>query len=105
MIPVKFTQYLRPDGRRKAITLQVPDFVGEMAMKVTAAGYHFDAEVLQDEKTVSFTCEPDEPGEDGDDQPISMELVENGPGVGEAIHRLVAEALAVIEGGRSEHPN
>ncbi len=98
MMAVRFTQYLRPDGQRKKITLQVPDHVGEQAARVVAAGYHFDAEVLQDEKTVSFTCEPDEPDEDGDDQPISMELAKNGPGVGEAIHRLVAEALRVIEG-------
>ena len=97
MMPVKFTQYLRPDGRRKMITLQVPDHVGEMAAKIFAAGYHFDAEILMDEKTCSFTCEPNEPDEDGNDEPISMELVDNGPGVGEAIHRLIAEALRVIE--------
>ncbi len=98
MKPVKFTQYLRPDGRRKTIRLQVPDEIGAIAEQVVAAGYHFDAEVLMDEKTVSFTCEPDEPDEDGEDQPIASELVENGPGVGEAVHRLFAEALRVIEG-------
>ncbi len=99
MMALRITQYLRPDGRRKLITLKVPDHVGEQAARVVAAGYHFDAEVLSDEKTVSFTCEPDEPDDDGEDEPIAAELVANGPDVAAAIRRLVAEALRVIETG------
>ncbi len=96
---LRVTQYLRPDGRKKMITIQVPDHVGEQAARVVAAGYHFDVEVLSDEKTVSFTCELDTPDDDGEDEPIAAELVPNGPDVDDAIRRLVAEALRVIETG------
>ena len=99
MPEISFTQYLMPNGRRKAVTLETTSAdVAALATKLLAAGYHFDAEILMDYQTVSLTCEPNRPGPDGEDAPVAHEIVGNGPAVLDAVDRLVRAAASAVFG-------
>jgi len=86
---IPFTQYLRPNGRRREITVEMPDHVVLKAQKLLDLGCHFDAEVLTT-GVISFTCEK------GDDV-LSIRLCENGPPVQIAVADLVDDAFSKIE--------
>lgn len=96
---VPFTQYLRPNGRKRLIWVERSPEIAAEARRVRNAGYHFDIEELRD-GTVSMTVEPNSPNADGDDAPIAMELCPNGPAVPSTVDRLVAAAVRYIERGR-----
>ena len=86
MIP--FTQYLRPDGRPKRVTIERSAAIESKAADILKQGLVFECEVLHD-GTISLTItDPDE----GD---LAIELCPNGPAVPEAVDRL-------IEGFRAE---
>lgn len=95
MKPVQFTQYLRPNGRRKAISIEVPDEVAALADHVCSKGYRFEVEELMTGHVSLTVCGPslEEPGETDD---IAIELVNNGPDVPPAVERLVREAHKLI---------
>lgn len=83
MIP--FTQYLRPDGRRRLVKVERPPAVEAKAHKILERGYRFECEMLDVEPPlpdVSFTITD----EDGDQ---AIELCRNGPEVLEAVDRLI----------------
>lgn len=54
---IEFTQYLRPDGRQRKITIDLPE-VQSKADAIIAAGFVFEIEVLS-EGTVSATISDD----------------------------------------------
>lgn len=91
MKPVTFTQFLRPDGRRKAVEIDRPDEVAELAAGLWSAGYELHAEVLMTNQ-VSLTVEHSDEERLDEDGAIAHELVANGPGVPEAVDRLVRTA-------------
>lgn len=90
---ILFTQYLRPNGRRKDVWVERSPEVAATAAKIKAAGYHFDIEELMTGH-VSMTVEPNTPDKDGEDAPIAHVLCSNGPPVLEAVDKLVADAAA-----------
>lgn len=92
MFEIPFTQYLMPDGRKKATSIVVDDAVGEQAKGLIAAGYIFESEVLSTDE-VSLTCTHND-SEDGD--PLTIEVIPNGPEVLEAAKRLVVDAVALV---------
>jgi hypothetical protein len=94
---VPFTQYLRPDGRRRKVCIERAPDVAAQAQRLINAGYHFDIEELMN-GTVSMTVEPDQPDAEGETFPIASELVPNGPAVPDAVDRLIAHAIARIDG-------
>jgi hypothetical protein len=78
---IPFIQYLRPDGHPRDIWIERPEEVVAKANRILQAGFRFEAEVLSNEMvnlTISAT--------DGD---YAGELCENGPGVAEAVDRLI----------------
>lgn len=83
MIP--FTQYLRPAGRTRVVRIDRPAEVEATAHRLIDAGVRFEAEVLTTGE-VSLTAE------DRDGEQLAIEVVPNGPGVSEAVDRLVAAA-------------
>ena len=89
MLPVKFIQYLRPHGRRIEITISLPESVALDARDLMARGYALEAEVLTT-GMVSMTVS------DGETD-IAGELVENGPGVQEAVVQLIQRATAIAK--------
>jgi hypothetical protein len=83
MIAVEFTQYLRPDGRTKPATINVADDLSTHIEVIKRMGARLECEVLMPDM-VSLTISDPELEEDFD-----MELVPNGPGVLDAVDRLI----------------
>lgn len=84
---IPFTQYLRPNGRRREESIERPAEILALAKELLEWGYHFEIEELQD-GTVSMDCSHprDENG------PIAIEMCPNGPDVPGAVDRLVKTA-------------
>lgn len=88
-MPIPFTQYLRPNGQPVPMAIDRAPEIEALAERVRQQGGFFAIEVLTTGH-VSMTVEThDEEGET-----IAIEVVENGPGVCEAVDRLVQTAAA-----------
>lgn len=84
---VPFTQYLRPDGRKRAQEIDRTPEVEALARGFIGAGGYFEIEELRTGH-VSLTA-----GMNGED--LAIELEDNQPGlVGPAVDRLVRRAVA-----------
>lgn len=81
MMRVLFTQYLAPDGRKKPVYIERPRSVFEKASDIVAKGFRLECEVLIGD-LVSLTIA-------GDDEDLAIEVVPNGPGVPEAVDKLI----------------
>lgn len=81
MSNIYFTQFLRPDGRKTLIWIDRPDAVAARADFITLHGFRFECEQLTT-GDVSFTISDDY----GD---YAIEVVTNGPGVPEAVDRMI----------------
>lgn len=90
---IEFTQFLRPHGERKTVTIERGTEVEGKAKALKAAGYSFEAEVLPD-GLVHF-----EIVSANGEVILASELVPNGPEVPPAVDRLVREAHEVYNGG------
>lgn len=85
-MPVPFTQYLLPDGRKRSTSIEMPPEIEALAKEIIGAGAHFDIEVLQT-GVVSMTCEKG-------DKVLSIELSVNGLEIVEHTTLLVQKAHA-----------
>jgi phosphosulfolactate synthase (CoM biosynthesis protein A) len=81
---IPFTQYLRPDGRKRSVEIDMDKNIEDKAQLLIARGLHFDIEELST-GTISMTCENSE-------DIISMKLCSNGPEVIDSVKKLVEEA-------------
>lgn len=81
---LRFTQYLRPNGRRVPVEIDVPNELYEVAQRFILLGGVFECEQLRTGH-VSLTAVMD-----GDDRAI--EVVNNNAEVPPAVHRLVIKA-------------
>lgn len=88
MTEIPFTQYLRPDGQRADVTIDRPPQIAELAQRIMASGFCFECEHLTTGHA-SLTIA----GPEGDE---AIELVVNGPGVPDAVDRLVTRFAAKI---------
>jgi len=91
---IPFTQYLRPDGRETLITIERSLEIENVARRLIALGCRFEAEVLRTNHLSLEALGPKD--EDGDPTTLAMEIVPNGPGVPDAVDRLVLEAAASL---------
>ena len=91
---IPFIQYLRPDGRRHETSIERPADIEDLAKEVIQSGARFESEVLMN-GTVSLECVGTE-NEDGDRETLAIDLTANGPGVLDAVDRLVRNAHATI---------
>jgi len=87
---IPFTQYLRPDGRKRRIEMTVVGGVAEAADRILRHGWVFEVEELTT-GDASLTVS------DGEED-VATEVVPNGPEVPVAIERLVMAAASLIEG-------
>lgn len=85
---IPFTQYLRPDGRRQQVSVERSPEIEAIAQEIRAKGYVFTCEVLL---TGQVSLAVESPHEDEGD--IDIEIVQNGPGVGEAVDKLVKRVI------------
>lgn len=82
MRPVRFIQFLRPNGRKEDITIERPEEIAALADRIWASGYTLETEVLSDEVTVNMTVSDE-------DDDLARVLVRNGPGVPTAVDSLI----------------
>ena len=85
---IKFTQYMRPNGRKRETFISVSKKIGETAEQLIKKGYYFEIEELMT-GIISMTCEFGY----GDNTIIAAhELCTNGPDVVKAVDKLVLDA-------------
>ncbi len=89
---IPFTQYLRPCGRKKEISIERPTEVCEKAMEIINAGYSFEIEVLTTGR-VNMTISNDEDDHD-------MEIVDNGFNVPVAVDRMINRFYKTLKESR-----
>jgi len=87
---IPFKQFLYPNGQERQVSVVRPLEIMKKAEKIIHNGYEFQCEVLSTGE-VSFTISD----EDGDH---AIEIVENGPGVPEAVDRLVNKFFNKMNG-------
>lgn len=88
---MNFIQYMRPDGRAKSVTIGRSPEIEDKARALALAGYRLECEVLLTEE-VSLTVESEE-------ATIAIEVIPNGPGVPDAVDRLICAAFGSIATG------
>jgi hypothetical protein len=81
---VPFTQYLMPDGRQRATSIDMPDDVGMLANELIEKGCRLDIEVLST-GLISMTCEKD-------DRVLSIEVCPNDENVPKGVEKIIKEA-------------
>lgn len=90
---IPFIQYLRPDGRRKDVSINRPDNIEEMARKFISAGGWYECEVLSTGEVSLTVCY----NLDGEDEDIAIELCKNGPEVNHKVDELVAKSVEFLD--------
>lgn len=93
---IKFTQYLRPNGKKVSAEIDMPEDIESMARRLSSAGYKFEIEELST-GVVHMDCSAD-----GAEGPVAIELCENGPPVVFAVERLVRESHEIVFGKTEE---
>jgi hypothetical protein len=86
---IPFTQYLRPNGERRAAEIDMPAEIEELAREFIDGGGYFECEELVTGH-VSFTAGHASEKE----RDVAIEVVRNGPHVPAAVARLVRKAHA-----------
>jgi hypothetical protein len=87
---IPFTQFLRPNGRRRPTTIERPQLIEDLASAIDVAGGRFTCEELSTGE-VSVACE-------FNDMDIAIEVCANGPPVEAAVDRMVKAAYKHITG-------
>lgn len=90
---IPFTQFLRPDGRKREVRIERPTPVARAALRLIEAGYRFECEELSTGHASLTVVDPK------DEVDIAIEVVPNGPEVPGAVDRLVKMALDHLEAG------
>jgi hypothetical protein len=96
---IQFTQFLRPDGRQQKVGIDRPRPIEESALWLFENGCNFEIEVLRTGEVSIEVLSPED--DEGDRSTLAVEILENGPGVPEAVDRVVEEALAAFKETRS----
>jgi len=96
---IPFTQYLRPNGRRRDVEIDMPQEVEDLAKSFIAAGGRYECEELTTgHASLTAVYEVD-----GEDQDIAIEVCPNGPEVPPRVEKLVRTSiLRLKERGCSE---
>lgn len=94
MKPIRFTQFLRPNGTQQPTTIARPEPIAQMAEELLAAGCRLEIEVLTTGE-ISITVE-------GAAATWAIEIVENGPGVPEAVDKVICDAHRILRTRKPE---
>jgi hypothetical protein len=86
---ILFTQYLRPDGRKRGVEIDMLQEVEDLAERFIAAGGRYECEELTPgHASLTAVYEVD-----GEDQDIAIEVCSNGPEVPERVEKLVRRSI------------
>ena len=91
MIP--FTQYLRPNGEKRAVTISMTATVEHWAHWFIAAGGRYECEEMRTGE-ISLTAVHEVEGEDQD---IAIVLCRNDPNIRNAVEELVRRSIAWLD--------
>jgi hypothetical protein len=94
---VPFTQYLRPDGRRTATTIDMPQDIADLAQEFIAAGGSYTSELLPGDD-VSLCAEFEVEGERRD---IVCVVCFNNSSVPDSVEELVRESVDYLHKARA----
>jgi len=94
---IAFTQYLRPNGRRRDVEIERPSEIEAMAERFIVAGGRYECEELTTGHA-SLTAVHEV---DGEEQDVAIEICPNGPEVPGKVDALVRRSLAWLENSRS----
>jgi hypothetical protein len=86
---IPFIQFLRPDGRRKAVEIDMPEEVENLAATLIEAGCRFEIEELTT-GMVNMECMLE-------NYCVAGELCPNGPPVPDAVEKLIRNAYARLD--------
>ena len=87
---IPFTQYLRPDGRKRRVFFDVLGDVAEQSKAIIDRGWLFEVEELTTGEVSLTVFDPESQVN------VSIEVVRNGPEVVSAIDRLVLISYNVL---------
>ena len=87
---IPFTQYLRPDGRKRAVEFDVIGNVAEKAKAIIDHGWIFEVEELTTLEASLTVFDPES------EVNVAIEVVRNGPPIVPAIDRIINEAHKVM---------
>lgn len=90
---IRFTQYLRPDGRKIPVDIDMPPPIEHLALQFIKAGGRYEVEELP-AGIVSLTAVHQVCGQDDD---IAIELCPNGPAIPLAVEKLVRASIAWLD--------
>lgn len=79
---IPFTQFLRPNGRRRDVSIEVADDVASKARELIGQGLSFECEELMTGEVSLTITDPEE----GD---LDIRVRPNGPGIREAVEDMV----------------
>lgn len=90
---IPFTQYLRPDGRQRPTSIEMPEDIEALAFRFIEAGGWFEVEGLTSGHVSLTACHV----VDNEPQDIAIRVVNNGPPVVDAVADLVRAASTWAE--------
>lgn len=93
---MNFTQFLRPNGRRKTVSISRSEEIEKKASDLEAAGARFEVEVLTTGQIFFEVVRPD-PKNGGETESLASEICYNGPAVRGAVDRLVETAWRAVQ--------
>jgi len=88
-MPIPFTQYMRPLGAPKPVTIERPNDIEALAYKVIEKGGKFEIEVLTT-GDISMSCAYEE-------EDVEIIICNNGPEVPEAVDKLVKNSSKILK--------
>jgi len=86
---VEFTQYLRPDGRKQTITMDVPDDLKEKIDFIIKNNHEFTCEVLTTGEVALYVS--------NNEEDIECLIVNNGPGMKEKVIELINNGFELLK--------
>lgn len=88
-MPIPFTQFLMPDGRRTHVEIDRPPEIEAKAHSLIQCGCRFEIEMLRTGQ-ISMTVER------GEDETLAIEVCPNGPDVPVCVDRIVVNAGSML---------
>ena len=92
MKPVWFTQFRRPHGVREQVSIDRDDEIAKLADELTGHGARLEIEVLSGAFSDRVSMEVVKDDGDGETQSIAGDIVKNGPGLPEAVDKMIKTA-------------
>lgn len=82
---VEFTQFLRPNGRKKPVFMPTSKTAADKAEEIKSAGYKFEVEVLTTGHVSATIADPIK------EEDLAIVLVPNGTGLSESVSKMILD--------------